>query len=320
MLKSLLFIVISLFLLQTSTAQKIDNLISYRDIKGDTYVRFHYDNDYFAATDENYTQGYSFELVAPYFKTNPANYLFYKPKDVETRYGLAVEHIGFTPNRYELPEIQEGDRPFAAAIYLKSFIIATDPENNSRFASSLSVGFMGPAAFGEEMQRGIHEATGNKIPLGWRNQVKNDLVLNYEVGYEKQLLKYLELFSLQANATANVGTLFTNASVGVNSTVGIINNAFSSLAERNGFKLYAYAAPLVRVIGYDATLQGGLINKESPYTIASSEVQRVTGQMNYGIVLKTKTLYVEYTRSVITKEYRTGRSYKWGGIRIGFTL
>ncbi|WP_298330014.1 lipid A deacylase LpxR family protein [uncultured Dokdonia sp.] len=305
---------------QYSWSQKIDNTTSYRAINANHYFRFSYDNDYFAATDENYTQGYSFELVAPSLAKNPVNKLFYIPENTERRYGLSIEHIGFTPNHYERPEIQVGDRPFAAAIMLKSSMIAVDVSAKNIFSSGLSIGIIGPGAFGEEMQRGIHEATGNKIPLGWKNQIKNDLVLNYEIGYEKQLVRYEDLFSLQASANVMVGTLFTNGSLGVNSTVGIINNSFSSLSERSGFKLYAYAAPMVSVIGYDATLQGGLINRDSPYTIESGDVQRVTGQFDYGIILKTKTLYFEYTRSVITKEFATRSSYKWGGIRIGFTL
>ncbi|WP_041295606.1 lipid A deacylase LpxR family protein [Dokdonia sp. Hel_I_63] len=320
-MKNLCYLLLMLSLSsQYSWSQKIDNTTSYRAINTNHYFRFSYDNDYFAATDENYTQGYSFELVAPFLAKNPVNKLFYIPKNIERRYGLSIEHIGFTPNHYELPEIQVGDRPFAAAIMLKNSMIAVDASAKSIFSSGLSIGIIGPGAFGEEMQRGIHEATGNKIPLGWKNQIKNDLVLNYEVGYEKQLVRYEDLFSLQASANVKVGTLFTNGSLGVNSTVGIINNSFSSLSERSGFKLYAYAAPMVSVIGYDATLQGGLINRDSPYTIESGDVQRVTGQFDYGIILKTKTLYFEYTRSVITKEFATGSSYKWGGIRIGFTL
>ncbi len=322
MRKIIALCVISIIFTEISIAQKIDNLASYRDIKSNSYFRFNYDNDFFAATDENYTQGYSFELVLPYFKTNPFNHLFFTPKSetVETRFGLAVEHIGYTPNRYELPEIQVGDRPFAAAIMLKSFMIATDVEKKNRFTSSFSLGFIGPAAFGEEMQRGIHKATGNKTPLGWGNQIKNDIVLNYEVGYEKQLINYKNLVSLQATANAKVGTLFTNGSLGLNTTVGIINSPFTSTSERNGFKIYAYANPIISVIGYDATLQGGVFNNKSPYTIASSDVERFTGQFKYGIVIKTKTLFFEYSQAIITKEYVTGSSYKWGGIKVGFTF
>lgn len=301
-------------------AQKIDNLTSIRDIKSTNYFRFHYDNDYFAASDRNYTQGYSFELVTPYFKNNPANYLFLQPKEVQSRYGLAIEHIGFTPERYDVPEIQVGDRPFAAAIYLKSFVIATDSVNKSRFTSSFNLGIIGPAAFGGEMQIGIHEATGNKTPRGWGNQIKNDLVLNYEIGYEKQLLNYKDLFSFQAHANAKVGTLFTNASIGFNSTIGIINSPFSSTKNRSGFQLYAYAQPILKVVGYDTALQGGLFQRSSPYTIDSSRIERLTTQYNFGIVLKTKSLYLEYTGSILSKEFETGNTANWGGIRIGFTI
>lgn len=316
----LLFMLSITFFPNLVASQKIDNLSSLRDIKSDRYFRWNYDNDYFAATDENYTQGYSFELVTPFFKKNPANFLFLKPKDSETRYGLAMEHIGFTPDKYELPEIQVGDRPFAAAIYLKSFIIATDTITNSRFTSSLNIGMIGPAAFGGEMQIGIHEATGNKTPRGWGNQVKNDVVLNYEVGYEKQLLRYKNILSLQAQGNLKAGTLFTNASFGLNTSVGVLNSAFTSTKNKKGFEFYAYAQPVISAIAYDATLQGGLFNTSGPYIIGSGDVERLTVQFNYGIVLKTRTLYFEYTRSMITREFTTGSSANWGGIRVGFTI
>jgi hypothetical protein len=312
--------VVLLSFLQQVMAQKIDNLASFRDVKSINYFRFNYDNDYFASSDENYTQGYNFELVAPYLKTNPINHLFFKPKDAEIRYGLALEHIGFTPKRYQFAEIQFGDRPFASAIMLKSFIITTNPLKKSRFTSSFNLGIIGPAAFGKEMQVAIHEATGNTIPLGWQNQIKNDVVLNYEVGYEKQLFRYANLLSLQVHGNAKAGTLFTNASAGLNATFGLINDAFSTTEKTNGFQLYAYGQPILNAIGYDATLQGGLFNNRSPYTISSSNLERFTGQFNYGIVLKTKTLYFEYTSSRMTKEYKTGSAYKWGGIKIGFTI
>lgn len=61
-------------------AQKVDNLASFRDIKSAQYFRIHYDNDLFAATDENYTQGWSLELVAPFLRRNPENIMERKSK------------------------------------------------------------------------------------------------------------------------------------------------------------------------------------------------------------------------------------------------
>jgi len=111
---------------------------------------------------------------------------------------------------------------------------------------------------------------------------------------------------------------FTNASVGLNTTIGIINSAFS--ANKSKFQLYGYSQVLGNIIGYDATLQGGIFNRDSPYTIPSDEITILTGQFNYGLVLKTKTLYFEYSRTVLTREFDSGSPTKWGGIRIGSTF
>lgn len=301
-------------------AQKIDNLASFRDIKSDSYFRFNYDNDFFSGTDANYTQGYSLELVAPFLAKNPINFLLINPAISEIKYGIAVEHIGFTPPTIGSPEIQFRERPFAAAIMLKSFAIATDTLAKSRLLSSLNLGLIGPGAFGKEMQVGIHKITGNVIPQGWRNQIKNDIILNYEVSYEKQLFQAADFFSLQTNSTARVGFLFTNASMGINTTLGLINSPFSAKNVKKKFQFYAYSQVLGNLIGYDATLQGGIFNKKSPYIIPSEEITRFTGQFNYGLVLKTKTLYFEYSRTVLTREFESGEATKWGGIRIGFTF
>ena len=320
MTRSIILIIIICSFCNSAFAQKIDHLSSYSDIQHTNYFRFNYDNDLFAGTDQNYTQGFSFELVAPFLNANPLNHLFYRPKGFEIRYGISAEHIVFTPAKFELPEIQEGDRPFAGAIYLKSFMIATDKEKAIRFTSSVSLGIIGPVAFGEEMQTGIHNITGSQIPLGWGNQIKNDLVLTYEMGIEKQLLKVKDLFSLQAQSNVAIGTLFTGAGLGINMTFGIVNSPFEIGKNNKDFKLYAYAAPTVNVIGYDATLQGGLLNNTSPYTIATKDVERVTGQFNYGIVLQIKKVYLEYSRAAITREFATGHSAKWGGLKVGFGL
>ncbi|RLJ68771.1 hypothetical protein CLV86_0160 [Lacinutrix venerupis] len=315
---TLLFLFLTLAL---ANAQKIDNMVSFRDINSNSYFRINYENDYFAATDENYTQGYNFEMFLDRLEKNPINHLFYTPENSLTKYGLSIEHIGFTPNDYVSEDIQFGDRPFASAIMLKSMQIAVNTENKTRFTSSFNLGLIGPGAFGKEMQVGIHKWTGNKIPKGWKNQIKNDVVINYELGFEKQILKYNNLLSLQLITNAKAGTLFTNASVGFNTTFGIIDTPFATKENRKrNFKLYAYFQPMASVIAYDATLQGGLFNTKSPYTIANNNIKRLTAQYHYGIVLKTKTLYFEYSRAVITREFSTGSAAKYGGVKIGFTF
>jgi lipid A 3-O-deacylase len=65
------------------------------------------------------------------------------------------------------------------------------------------------------------------MPRGWRHQIKNVLVLNYNLGLEKQILKVYNLLLLQAQSCINTGTLFTHISVGSNVVLGRFNSSFS---------------------------------------------------------------------------------------------
>ncbi len=300
------------------SGQKINNLASFRNIAGDKYFRFNYENDYFAATDRDYTQGYSFEVVIPSLSKNPVNKLFVTSKNSRQKYGLAIEHNGYTPYRYESDQIQYGDRPFAAAIMLKSFKISTDTIHKSRIGSALNIGLIGPGAFGGEMQTAIHEATGNDIPQGWQYQIKNDIVLNYEINYERELLRYQNYFLLQGNARLRLGTLNTDAAIGIATMIGLFSADWDNKVGKAKYQFYLYSQPMISLIAYDATLQGGIINRESPYTISSNNLHRITAQNNYGVVIQTRSMFFEYSRSVITREFSTGRASGWGGIKLGF--
>lgn len=301
-------------------AQRIDNTASFRDVKSDNYFRFNYDNDYFTATDYYYTQGYSFELTSTWLRKNPVNYLFKKIKNSDQKYGLSIEHMGYTPTSISSDAILYGDRSFAAAIMLKSFLVSTDTLHKTRLASALSIGIIGPGAFGKEMQTSIHRAIGDEIPMGWQYQIKNDLLFNYEISHEKELFRYHNLLSLTSNAKLHLGTVNTKASAGLTGTFGKINNAFSAIKNKNRFQIYGYLQGLASAVGYDASLQGGLINKKSPYTIKDSDIERFTFQTNFGFVMQYKAMYLEYSRAELTREFSTGKSHKWGGIKIGFKL
>ena len=79
-----------------------------------------------------------------------------------------------------------------------------------------------------------------------------------------------------------------------------------------------FAQPLFTAVAYDATLQGGLFNTKSPYTITANDIERFTAQIHYGIILQTRTVFFEYFRGEITREFASGDHAKWGGIKFGF--
>ncbi len=52
-------------------------------------------------------------------------------------------------------------------------------------ASSFNFGVLGSLAIGYEIQSGIHVAINGTEPAGWKHQIENTPVINYEVGLEK---------------------------------------------------------------------------------------------------------------------------------------
>lgn len=304
------------------SAQRIDNTASFLNVSSDKYFRFHYENDYFTATDYYYTQGINLEFVNPALKKNPLTKLLIRFGDKPTKYGLSIEQNGYTPTSISRDDILYGDRPFAANLMLKTFSIATDSLNSSRLSAHLSVGIIGQSAYGEEQQREIHRALNNILPHGWQHQIRNDFVLNYGINYEKQVFSYKKRLFLSTNAQINVGTLSDKAAVGFTIVIGKRDNPFHYVNKlnRNKIEFYVYNQSLVSAIAYDATLQGGMFNRNSPYTIEAKNIERFTLQDNFGVVLRFKKLYLQYDQAIMTKEFSTGKFHRWGGVKIGCAL
>lgn len=305
----------------TIKAQLIDNSSTFRNIGTKSYFRFHYDNDYFTKTDHYYSQGITFEYVNPAIKKFPLSKLLWKPFKTDPQYGLTFNIFGHTPTTILSDSILYGDRPFNADISLKTFLIQVDDVHKQQISTAISIGVMGPAALGYDIQYNIHRWTDNPVPHGWQHQTKNDIIINYQINYEKQLLSAGNNFLINTAAEVRLGTLNDKLSGGLNFMAGRFNKRYTSGTDKKRkAEYYLYGQGRANFIGYDASMQGGLINRKSPYVIAGSDVNRVTFQADAGIIVNFKKLYLSYTQSFLTKEFRTGKTHRWGGVSVGFAL
>ncbi|MBA3284175.1 MAG: lipid A deacylase LpxR family protein, partial [Nitrosopumilus sp.] len=314
----LFFYLFILFTFSVS-AQVIDNSATFRDTGSDKYIRFFYDNDFFTATDEYYTQGMVLEWVDPQLKKFPLAKLLIQPAGYYNRFGLTAEHVAYTPTSIRHPEIIYEDRPFAAFLLLKAFAISVSGESKNRIVSAISLGVIGPAAGGEEIQTSIHRWLNNIEPLGWSNQIANDFIINYKLDYEKILLNKNQHLHLTLNSGINIGSLSDKLSVGFSVMTGLLPNINNQIEKgKRNFKFHLYNQSTINLVGYDATLQGGLTNNNSPYILERDEVSRLTFQNKAGVVITIHKLHLEYFLAIITKEFNNGKYHGWGGIRIGW--
>jgi len=302
-------------------AQLIDNTSTFRNINSRSYFRFHYDNDYFTKTDKYYSQGVTFDYVGHGISHFFLSKLLWKPYTSLPQYGVSVNLFAYTPTTLGSDSILYGDRPFDADISLKTFLIQADAVHKQQVSTAFSIGIMGPWALGREIQYGIHKWLKNRLPHGWQYQVHNDVIINYQVNYEKELISAGNYFLLNATAEARAGTLNDKVSGGFNLVAGRFNKRFLPICgDKQKAEYYFYAQSRVNVVGYDASLQGGLFNRSSPYTIPNGDISRLTLQADAGVIVNFKKLYFSYTQSFLTKEFRSGKYHRWGGVSIGFSL
>jgi len=300
-------------------AQAMDNTVSYRDIPGNKYFRINYENDFFTASDRDYTQGILLEKVHPDFNGFPLMKILWHPANSDLKYGLAIEHNAYTPNKIDQYAIQYGDRPYAGVLLFKTFLIASDFDRKRRISVSFSTGLIGPGAGGEQMQRTIHHWIKYIQPEGWPNQIRNDLVVNYQIDIEQELIQCENHFSLSAIGSGRVGSLSDKLLAGFTAAVGNFKSFFKAPAFANRhFQWYVYDQLTGNAVGYDATLQGGLFNHSSVYTIPNGDLNRFTLQNKFGIVLIFHSLYLEYYRTGLTEEFKTSIYHRTGGLQIGF--
>lgn len=302
----------------TVAAQAISTIGMERAVQSNSLWRLSYENDFFGATDRYYTQGVHFEVVHPHARIPGVARLLVAPVGTRTRFGIAFEDDGYTSSDLKQATIPFGDHPFAGTKQLRAFVIANDTLRDRVTSSSLTIGLIGPGAGGREIQTFIHQRTGNTIPMGWTHQIRNDLILNYEVTGEQVVRRWGRGAQFSVSGVARAGTFSTALSSGTTLMLGRLPSELASGASTSR-SLYVYAKPQLQFVGYDATLQGGVFNRSSPYTIATGDVSRAVYRQYVGIVYQSGSRYIEFFRGYNSRTFREGRSHSTGGIVFGIT-
>ena len=300
-----------------------------RRLSPERRLAYTYANDLFFRTDYYFTQGMTLTLVHPVLARLPVRHLLARPAGGGVQhYGVTLRYDGFTPLRIQDAFIRVGDRPHAAYGYASFFRVSSQPAHRQRLTTALELGFIGPAAGGKQLQTFLHQLTGNAEPRGWNHQISNDAILGYRVAYEKQLLAAPGRAELLGTAEASLSTLYTYAGTGLRIKVGRFAPGFGDsgaggLAGGGRFRpwqLYGLATLESRFVGYDATLQGGVFNRSSPYTLAAADVRRAVLRSTGGLVLAHGALALSATATWLTPEFAGGRSHRWGqlGVAVEF--
>lgn len=184
------------------------------------------ENDMLARTDRYYTNGIKLGIGVPFdlLQMPAAEVLrsFDPDNGADVQVGLFLGQNIYTPRDITLATAQPNDRPWQAWLYLGG--VAQRARGNRLDTVEFDVGVVGPAALGEEVQKGWHRFINVKQPKGWDNQGPSEPA--FMLSYLQKRRLGNETADLILHGGGSLGTVMTHARAGALLRLGHRLNGF----------------------------------------------------------------------------------------------
>ncbi|MCA1765480.1 MAG: lipid A deacylase LpxR family protein [Desulfobulbaceae bacterium] len=151
----------------------------------DTFTLY-WENDTFAGTDRDYSNGIKLTWSTPYgIADNGNDHLpdwsyplinnlpFVNDPSSHRAVSVSVGQMHFTPAATDRTDLVIDDRPYAGFLYLASGF--HNQIGNRKSSWEIQLGVVGPLAFGEETQDAVHDLLDADKAGGWDHQLKNEI-------------------------------------------------------------------------------------------------------------------------------------------------
>jgi lipid A 3-O-deacylase len=147
----------------------------------------YFENDLFADTDQQYTNGVKLSWVSPevsqygsvdelpIWTRKFVEHMPFVHRTGPTQQRNVVLSVGqsiYTPQDISHGELIVNDRPYAGWLYVGAAFQNRNPRHMDDL--ELQIGVVGPLSLAEQAQTLVHEVRGLKRPRGWNNQLRTE--------------------------------------------------------------------------------------------------------------------------------------------------
>ena len=301
-------------------------------------VMMYWENDgqYFKPnnpTDEQYTNGTAFSAAgwAP-LADDIGSWMPLADHfdDPQYRLGFIVALQIYTPDDLATTELITDDRPYAGYLYLGSWWQRSDDRTMDRI--ELDFGTIGPASGAEGAQKWIHDLIGDPEPMGWGNQLGNEIQFDAKLQrkWRFNLYEADNDFAVQVipNAALTLGTAHRNVGGDVTLRAGWgIPNDFgaSRIAEpsvpidtwRDDFGFYGYVRAGGAWVQHDVMLDGN--NWRDSYSITK---EPLVGEIQAGVVVRVYRYFqFGYSQTFVSPQFQDqGDGHSYGAYTFGVNI
>lgn len=292
-----------------------------------------YENDIFAGTDRNYTNGIDLAyLSAPNAAPRPAQWLartVLRADQHDIIYaGIGIGQSIFTPRNTEATAPLPDEHPYAGWLHA-TFLTAVD-SGKTLDTLSIDLGLVGPSSGAEWVQNHVHELIGSDEANGWDNQIQDEF--GFVVSYERKWRALAEWrrnglgVDVIPHAGVSIGNVLTQAATGLIFRLGqdLANDygpprvrpaqaGAGFFAPRDHFSWYLFVGASGRAVAYNIVLDGNAFRDGGP----SVNRKPLVAEGQAGLVLQMGRVQSAFTVITRTDEFDgQGKQELFGAISL----
>lgn len=237
-------------------------------------------------------------------------YMSDKPWWAFDNVGFSIVQNMYTPDNIDSDDIQYDDRPYCGLLLgnligQKTYNI---PAGIATFEYGFGIGVVGENSFAEETQKLVHDIRNVRDPKGWKNQISNELILQYQVTASLNTIFYeSENFNILAipYTTVYLGNFKTQFNFGFDFRIGLFppnkigNNFIFSNERKRNFDAYLLVGTETRIVLHDMSLDGNVFRD----SIHHVESETYVSELHYGLHIDIYNFSIEYLMVNRTREY-----------------
>ncbi len=302
------------------------------------FIRLYEDNDginaLFKGQDWGYTNGTRIDYCWRPEK-KPAGFLshipFFKDSQAIITKSRGLMQLMYAPKKTSLAVPEKSDYAYAGGLVAIHTIHVSNPvkEVNSRL--EWIAGVMGPPSLARQSQMLIHRMIGDPEPKGWDYQLPTDLLLNLNAAIEKRFTGN-HFTDLCGGAQVYAGTMQTGLSVSgtlrfrynFSYYEGMAGECFGN--KKKQVAILFSVKPVLDFSVYNALLDGGLLNKNSPVNDKNAAAgtsltrNKLTSQLDCLLLVSWQRVSVSFSQKFISPEFKGYEKHKVGNLSlyIGF--
>ncbi|MCU6435433.1 lipid A deacylase LpxR family protein [Undibacterium sp. Jales W-56] len=176
--------------------------------------------------------------------------------------------INLLPN-----QIAKNDHPYAGWLFAGAYREVNDA-GGAASRIGLDVGCLGPCAGGEWAQTHLHRLIRQPLPQGWSTQLRNEWGMVASGEWTPARWTLMPGMDFAPRLKGRFGNIFTDAATDVSLRLGSLNALPQQAAS------YAFLRGEAKLVGYNATLQGGYFNHQPTGVTA----KRSVGELELGYI------------------------------------